>query len=130
MNRSMIPLLTASLVSAAAMATAGCAASFPTPTQSLADAQSAERSAAELGAASQPTAQLHLQLAHEEIAQASAAIKDGDNERANGLLLRARSDAELAIALTRDQSAKTGAQQAAVQSSTQQTTNANQGAAQ
>ena len=57
-------------------------------------------------------------------------MKSGDNERANGLLLRARSDAELAIALTRDQSAKTGAQQAAVQSNTQQTTNANQGAAQ
>ncbi len=130
MNRSMIPILTASLVAAATMATAGCAASFPTPTQSLADAQSAERSASELGAASQPKAQLHLRLADEQIAQANAAMKNGDNERANGLLLRARSDAELAIALTRDQSAKTGAQQAAVQSNTQQTTNANQGAAQ
>jgi hypothetical protein len=130
MNRSMIPLLAASLVAAAAMATAGCAASFPTPTQSLADAQSAERSASELGASSQPKAQLHLQLAHEQIAQANAAMKNGDNERANGLLLRARSDAELAIALTRDQSAKTGAQQAAVQSNAQQNTNVNQGAAQ
>jgi hypothetical protein len=120
----MIPILAASLV------TMGCAASFPTPTQSLADAQSAERSASELGAASQPKAQLHLQLAHEQIAQASAAMKDGDNERAGGLLLRARSDAELAIALTRDQTARTGAQQAVVQSSVQQTTNVNQGAAQ
>jgi hypothetical protein len=124
MNRSMIPIVAASLVAM------GCAASFPTPTQSLADAESAERSAAELGAAAQPTAQLHLQLAHEQISQANAAIKNGDNERANGLLLRARSDAELAIALTRDLNAKTGAQQAAVQSNTQQTTNANQGATQ
>ena len=124
MHGSMISVL------AACLATAGCASSFPTPTQSLADAQSAERSAAEQGAASQPKAQLHLQLAHEQIAQASAAIKNGDNERANGLLLRARSDAELAIALTRDQSAKTGAQQAVVQSGAQQTTNANQGASQ
>ncbi len=129
MNRSMIPLLAVSLLAVATMGT-GCAASFPTPTQSLADAQSAERSASELGAASQPKAQLHLRLADEQIAQANAAMKNGDNERANGLLLRARSDAELAIALTRDQSAKTGAQQAAVQSNTQQTTNANQGAAQ
>jgi hypothetical protein len=118
----MIPVLAACLV------TAGCASSFPTPTQSLADAESAERSASELGAAGQPKAQLHLQLAHEQIAQANAAIKNGDNERASGLLLRARSDAELAIALTRDQTAKTGAQQAVVQSGAQQTTNANQGA--
>ena len=124
MHGSMTPVL------AACLAIAGCASSFPTPTQSLADAQSAERSAAELGAASQPKAQLHLQLAHEQIAQANAAIKNGDNERAGGLLLRARSDAELAIALTRDQSAKTGAQQAVVQSGAQQTTNANQGATQ
>ena len=41
---------------AACLVTAGCASSFPTPTQSLADAQSAERSASELGAASQPKA--------------------------------------------------------------------------
>ncbi len=88
MHGSMIPVFAACLV------TAGCASSFPTPTQSLADAQSAERSASELGAADQPKAQLHLQLAHEQIAQANAAIKNGDNERAGGLLLRARADAE------------------------------------
>jgi hypothetical protein len=124
MHRSMIPLLAASLV------TIGCAASLPPPTQSLADAQSAERSAAELGAATQPKAQLHLQLAREQIAQATTAMKDGDNGRADALLLRARSDAELAIALTRDQGAKTDAQKAVDQSNTQKATNANQGAAQ
>lgn len=124
MHKTMIPVVAACLVAV------GCASSFPTPTQSLADAESAERSASELGAASQPKAQLHLQLAHDQIAQANAAIKNGDNERASGLLLRARSDAELAIALTRDQTAKTGAQQAVVQSGAQQTTNANQGATQ
>ena len=103
---------------------------YPVPTQPLADAQSAERSATELGAASQPKAQLHLQLAHEQIAKANGAMKDGDNERANGLLLRARSDAELAIALMRYQSAETDATKATVQSNAQQTVNANQGAAQ
>ena len=123
MQRSMIPILAASLV------TFGCA-SYPIPTQSLADAQSAERSATELGAASQPKAQLHLQLAHEQIAQASAAMKDGDNARADALLLRAKSDAELAIALTRDQGAKTEAQKAVDQSNSQRSINANQGASQ
>jgi hypothetical protein len=124
MHRSLIPVLTMSL------AALGCAASYPVPTQSLADAQSAERSASELGAASQPKAQLHLQLAHEQIAQASAAMKDGDNARADALLLRARSDAELAIALTRDQGAKTEAQKAVDQSNSQRSINANQGASQ
>jgi hypothetical protein len=57
-------------------------------------------------------------------------MRDGDNGRADALLLRARSDAELAIALTRDQSAKTEAQKATEQSNTQRSTNANQGAAQ
>jgi hypothetical protein len=108
----------------------GCGGSYPVPTQDLAEAQSAQRSAVELGAASQPKAQLHLQLAQEQITKASAAMKDGDNERADSLLRRARSDAELAIALTRDQSAKTDSQKATDQSNAQRTTNANQGAAQ
>jgi Domain of unknown function (DUF4398) len=124
MHRSMTTVLAASFVAL------GCGASFPVPTQPLADAESAERSATELGAANQPKAQLHLQLAHEQIAQAGVAMKDGDNERADGLLRRARSDAELAIALTRDQTAHTDAVKATVQSNAQQTVNANQGAAQ
>ncbi len=123
MHTSIIPVALA-----ASWLALGCAASFPVPTQDQAQAQAAERSAVELGAASQPNAQLHLQLAREQMSQASVAIKDGDNARADALLLRARSDAELAIALTRDQSAKTGAQNATDQSNAQRTTNANQGA--
>ncbi len=105
----------------------GCAGSYPAPTQHLADAQSAERSAAELGAASQPRAQLHLQLAREQIGMANASIRDGDNEKADRMLVRAKSDAELAIALTREEGAKAGAQGASVQSNNQRSVNANQG---
>jgi hypothetical protein len=117
MRRSMIPLLTASFIAL------GCGASYPVPTQSLADAQSAVRSASELGAANEPKAQLHLQLAQEQITQANAAMKDGDNARADALLMRARADAELAIALTRDQGARTAAQKAVDQSNSQRSTN-------
>jgi Domain of unknown function (DUF4398) len=120
-------MLMAATASALALA---CGGSFPPPTQDLAAAQAAERSAIELGAAGQPQAQLHLALAQEQMTKARTAMKDGDNERADGLLLRARSDAELAIALTRDQSAKTEAQKATVQSNTQKTINVNQGATQ
>jgi hypothetical protein len=106
----------------------GCGGSYPAPSQHLADAQSAERSAAELGAANQPKAQLHLQLAHEQIGMANAAIRDGDNEKADRMLIRARSDAELAIALTREEGAKVSEQGAIIQSNTQNSTNASPGA--
>jgi hypothetical protein len=125
MHTSIIPLALA-----ASWLAFGCAASFPVPTQDQAQAVAAERSAVELGAANQPNAQLHLQLAREQMVLASAAIKDGDNGRADALFLRARSDAELAIALTRDQSAKTEAVKATEQSNAQRMTNVNQGAAQ
>jgi len=113
---------------AASAVALGCGTSFPTPAQHLADAQSAERSAMELGAASHPNARLHLQLAHEQIATANTEIKNGDNESADRMLARAKSDAELSIALTREETARTDAQGASTQWNNQQTTNANQGA--
>jgi hypothetical protein len=118
------------LLGAASALTFGCAATYAAPAQHLADAQSAERSAKELGAGNHPAAQLYLQLAHEQIGTANAAIRDGDNERADRLLARATSDAELAIALTREDAAKAGAQGATTQSTNQQITNTNQGAQQ
>jgi hypothetical protein len=71
----------------------------------MADAESAQRSARELGAESKPTAQLSLKLADEQIAQAKSAIQRGDNQRADFLLIRAKADAELALALAREQDA-------------------------
>lgn len=53
-----------------------CGGSFPPPTQRLADAQSAERSAIELGANNEPGAQLSLRLAQEQIAQFASAKWD------------------------------------------------------
>jgi Domain of unknown function (DUF4398) len=108
----------------------GCGATFPPPTQRLADAESAERSATELGAVNTPDAQLHLRLAQEQTAQAKTAMASGDNARADSLLVRATSDAELAIALSRKQSAGVDVQKAKEQSNTQRATNASQGAAQ
>ena len=51
-----------------------CGATFPPPTQRMADAQSAERSARELGANSVPMAKLSLKLAQEQISQAQKAM--------------------------------------------------------
>jgi hypothetical protein len=70
-----------------------CGGSFPPPSQRLADAQSAERSARELGANDEPEAQLSLRLAQEKIAKAQKAMTKGENEQADGLLMRAKADA-------------------------------------
>lgn len=84
----------------AALALGACAAG-PKPTPKLVDAQAAVRAADEIGAARVPQAQLHIQLAHEELQRADKLMQDGDDERAAGAVERAKADAELALALTR-----------------------------
>jgi hypothetical protein len=101
----------------------GCGGTMPEPKQPLADAESASRSAREVGADSQPAARLQVKLADEQIAKAKALIASGDNDAATYLLLRARADAELGLALAREQAALVEKQKAMQQSST--TLNAN-----
>ncbi len=105
-----------------------CGASFPAPTQRLADAESAQRSAQELGAAAQPAAQLHLKLADEQMTRAKKDMADGDNKAADSLLIRAKADSELALALAREQGAIVETQKAVETSTTTATINATQGA--
>jgi hypothetical protein len=91
---------------------AACGASYPAPTQRMADAMSAARSAEEVGAGTNPQGQLHLKLAQEQIAQAKSLMASGENKRAEYTLVRAKGDAELALALARAANAKVEAQQA------------------
>jgi len=116
------------LVAAAPLVWSGCAGSIPPPTQRMADAQAAERSAAELGANRVPAAQLSLKLAQEQIAQAKKAMADDENKRADSLLIRAKADAELALAQTREQTAKVAVAEAVDDSAEQKATNIGQGA--
>jgi hypothetical protein len=105
-----------------------CGASFPPPTQRMADAQGAERSAREVGANNVPSAQLSLKLSQEQIAQAEKAIENDDNERADSLLRRAKADAELALAQARESGARSDHQSAVQDSAAQDATNVGQGA--
>ncbi|MCA9774710.1 MAG: DUF4398 domain-containing protein [Myxococcales bacterium] len=105
-----------------------CATVVPPPTQRMADAQSAERSARELGADHSPEAQLSLKLAQDQIALARTAMTDGDNERATSLLMRANADAELSIAQARESAAKVEEQKANDAAAKQKTANIAQGA--
>lgn len=111
-----------------ALSLAACGGSFPAPTQRLADAESAHRSALELGAANQPAAKLHVKLAEEQMAKAKTLIADGDNARADSLLIRSKADSELALALAREQGASTEVQRATEKSNATTMTNDSQGA--
>lgn len=94
--------LGATFIVTSLLVAAGCAGSQPPPTQLMADVQSANRSATELGAQDNPQAKLHLKLAEEQLNQAKVALEEDDNERAEALLMRAKADGELAVALTRE----------------------------
>ena len=68
------------------------------------------RAADELGAANVPLASLHLQLAKEEAAQATALDAKKDSQRASYVWMRAEADADLALALAREAAAHNEAQ--------------------
>jgi hypothetical protein len=105
-----------------------CGASMPPPTQRMANAESAERTARELGADNEPAAKLSLSLAEEQRLQAQKAMSNGDNERADSLLIRSKADAELAVAEAKANGAKVDDQRALDESAAQKNTNAVQGA--
>jgi hypothetical protein len=94
----------------------GCGKSWPEPKQPLADAEAATRSAREVGAETQPAAKLKVTLADEQIAEAKERIAKDDNERATFLALRAKADAELALALAHEQNALNAKQKAVEES--------------
>ena len=60
------------------------------------------RAAEEVGADKVPRAALHLQLARESLEKARALAKDGNKEAADSMLMRSEADAELAIALSQE----------------------------
>ena len=83
----------------------GCGGSLPPPSDRLATAEAASRSARELGADKEPKAALHLKLAQEQIEQAKKLMTEGDNRRADLILQRASSDAELSVMLAKENNA-------------------------
>lgn len=109
---AILPLAPAAVVLAAVLGLAGCGSSLPPPSDRLASAEAASRSARELGADKEPKAALHLKLAQEQIDQAKKLMGDGDNKRADLVLQRASSDAELAVMLAKENNASSEATKA------------------
>jgi hypothetical protein len=91
---------------------AGCGSSLPPPSDRLASAEAASRSARELGADKEPKAALHLKLAQEQIDAAKKLMTEGDNKRADLVLQRASSDAELSVMLAKENNASSEAAKA------------------
>lgn len=81
----------------------GCGASRQPPNDHLASAIAAVSAAQAAGAARVPRAALQLKLAEEQVAQARQMIERGQDERADYMTLRAFNDAQLAMALAREQ---------------------------
>jgi hypothetical protein len=61
------------------------------------------RAAEVAGAGDTPQAALHLKRAREQIDSAKALIQEGENERAEWMLRRARADADLALSLATEE---------------------------
>lgn len=80
------------------------------PQEPLTAAKAAVAGAEVGGAASEPKAALHLKLAKEQVAQAEKLIEDGDNEEAARVIDRAQADADLALALAKQATARKEAQ--------------------
>jgi hypothetical protein len=86
----------------AAAITAGCA-NAPLRTEA---STSGIRAAEEVGAAKVPQASLHLQMAKEELELAKGLSAKGEKDEAASMLLRSEADAELAVALSREDAEK------------------------
>ena len=87
----------------------GCAIPPPLRTEA---STSGIRAAEEVGANKVPQASLHLQLAKEELENAKALAAKDEKERAVSMLSRAEADAELAVALSREDAERADAQAA------------------
>lgn len=94
---------------AASAITLGCASNPPLRTEG---STSGIRAAEEVGASNVPRAALHLQLAKEELQLARSLATNGDKDQAESMLLRAEADAELAVALSREDAEKAEGQAA------------------
>lgn len=70
------------------------------------------RAAEEVGAAGVPQAALHLQLAKEELERARVLASNDEKEMATSMLARAEVDAELAVALSKEDAEKLEARKA------------------
>jgi hypothetical protein len=92
-------------IGAVAAILAGCASRQELPAN-YAPTQSAISAAEAVGARNEPRAALHLKMAKDQLVRAQTYAREGDDHEAALMLDRARTDAELALMVTRELEAK------------------------
>ena len=85
---------------------AGGCGGHPAPNEQIANSLAAVRGAEEAGAMNVPEAALHVKLAQEQIEQAKQLMNHDENLKAEDRALRADLDAELALAIAREDTAR------------------------
>jgi hypothetical protein len=96
----------------AAVLLASCGGGYPEPRNQLTASESAVRAAEVAGAQNSPQSALHLKRAREQIENARGLIEEGENERAEWVLRRAQSDADLALSLASEETQRKKATEA------------------
>lgn len=91
---------------------AACSSSHQLPAN-YAPTQAAISAADAVGARQQPRAALHLKMARDQLTEAESLARDGKEDEASLVLDRARTDAELALMVTREANARAEATKAA-----------------
>lgn len=99
-------------VVATSLLVAACG-SGPIPQAKVVEAKSSVSAAEAVGAQDEPKASLHLKMATDAIVEAERLIADKKNDEAAAALDRAKLDADLALAMTREAQTKTSAEEAA-----------------
>jgi Domain of unknown function (DUF4398) len=82
---------------------AACGGGYPEPRNQLTASEAAVRAAEVAGAQNGPQSALHLKRAREQVDAGKGLIQEGENERAEWVLRRAQSDADLALALAAEE---------------------------
>lgn len=90
------------VAAASAIFAVACGGSQPVPADQVNQTEAAIRAASEVGAPSVPKAALHLKMAQDQLQTAKGLIAEHQNDEARLVLDRARVDAELALALTKE----------------------------
>lgn len=99
-------------LSALSLSTAACGGAAVSQ-EAVVAANSSVAAAEAVGAQNEPQASLHLKIAKDDIEYAEQLIEENKNDKARAALERAKYDADLASALTREVRTKEAAEKAA-----------------
>lgn len=103
LRAAVLPAAVLPAVMCLGWALTGCGGGYPEPRNQLIASEAAVRAAEVAGAQEGPQSALHLKRAREAVESGKSLIQEGENERAEWVLRRAQSDADLALAVATEE---------------------------